>query len=230
MALAELATASYVSIESYRRNGDAVRTPVWIVQEAGLLYCWTMLSSGKVKRIRRNSKVKLAACDARGKIRGDWVEASARVLDGDAEIKAQAKAHAAEVWLEVFALSRPAGAARKGQRRHRFRAARRKLKRPRRRSDMVRYRIEMTIELPRDRVIELFDSFDNLKKWQKALLEVEHLSGEPGEPGAKTRLVYAMGKRKMVMTETILTRNLPDEFSGTYDAWGAQQHQSEFLL
>ena len=86
-----LAAAEYVSIESYRRDGDAARTPVWIVQEAGLLYCWTMLSSGKVKRIRRNSKVRLAACDARGKIRGDWVEANARVLDSDAEIKAQAK-------------------------------------------------------------------------------------------------------------------------------------------
>ena len=94
---------------------------------------------------------------------------------------------------------------------------------------MVRYRIEMTIELPRDRVIELFDSFDNLKKWQKALLEVEHLSGDPGEPGAKTRLVYAMGKRKMVMTETILTRNLPDEFSGTYDAWGAHNINRNFF-
>ena len=73
---------------------------------------------------------------------------------------------------------------------------------------------------PDERVIELFDSFENLKQWQEGLEEIEHLSGESGQPGAKTRLVYNMGKRKMEMIETILTRNMPDEFSGTYDAPG----------
>ena len=62
-----------------------------MVAEGGLLYCWTMASSGKVKRIRRDSRVKLAPCDARGKIRGDWLDAHARVLQSDADIAAQAK-------------------------------------------------------------------------------------------------------------------------------------------
>ena len=86
-----LAAADFVSIESYRRNGAGVRTPVWIVEEGGRLYCWTMASSGKVKRIRNNAGVKLAPCDARGAILGEWIEADARVLDGAADIKAQAK-------------------------------------------------------------------------------------------------------------------------------------------
>ena len=74
--------------------------------------------------------------------------------------------------------------------------------------------------LPRARVIELFDSFENLKEWQESLVSYEPISGEPGQPGAKTRLLYDMGRRRMEMIETIITRNLPDEFTGTYDASG----------
>ncbi len=84
----------------------------------------------------------------------------------------------------------------------------------------MRYESEIIINLPRTRVIELFDSFDNLKKWQEGLISYDHLSGEPGEPGAKTRLLYNMGRRRMEMIETIIERNLPDEFSATYDASG----------
>lgn len=84
----------------------------------------------------------------------------------------------------------------------------------------MRYKIDITIDLPRDRVIELFDSFENLKKWQEGLISYEHISGEAGKSGAKTRLSYDMGRRKMEMIETIIVRDLPDEFSGTYDASG----------
>ena len=84
----------------------------------------------------------------------------------------------------------------------------------------MRYESEIIINLPRTRVIELFDSFDNLKKWQEGLISYDHLSGEPGQPGAKTRLLYDMGRRRMEMIETIIERNLPDEFSATYDASG----------
>ena len=84
----------------------------------------------------------------------------------------------------------------------------------------MRYKTEVLINLPRARVIELFDSFENLKKWQEGLVSIEHISGDPGQPGAKTRLLYDMGRRRMEMIETIIERNLPDEFSGTYDASG----------
>lgn len=84
----------------------------------------------------------------------------------------------------------------------------------------MRYKTEVLINLPRARVIELFDSFENLKKWQEGLVSFEHISGAPGQPGAKTRLLYDMGRRRMEMIETIIERNLPDEFSGTYDASG----------
>ncbi|MAS36706.1 MAG: hypothetical protein CL610_22065 [Anaerolineaceae bacterium] len=84
----------------------------------------------------------------------------------------------------------------------------------------MQYTTEITINLPRQRVIELFDDPDSLQKWQPGLKSFEHLSGEPGQPGAKSKLVYDMNGRKIEMIETITRRDLPDEFSGTYDAPG----------
>lgn len=81
----------------------------------------------------------------------------------------------------------------------------------------MKYTVSVDLDLSRDRVIELFDSTENLYKWQKGLQSFEHLSGEPGQEGAKSKLIFKMGKRDMEMIETITRRNLPDEFTGTYD-------------
>ena len=82
---------------------------------------------------------------------------------------------------------------------------------------MKPYTVEIEINLPRDRVIELFDNPDNLFKWQTGLQSFEHLSGEPGQPGARSRLVYQNGKHRIELIETVTERNLPDAFSGTYE-------------
>ena len=84
----------------------------------------------------------------------------------------------------------------------------------------MKYTREVTIDLPRDRVIELFDDADNLTKWQEGLQAFEHVSGEPGQPGAKSRLVYDHRGRRFELIETITERNLPDEFSGIYETDG----------
>ncbi len=84
----------------------------------------------------------------------------------------------------------------------------------------MRYSCTLELALPRDKVIALFDDPDNLAKWQEGLVSFEPLSGTPGEPGAKSRLTYKMGKRTVVMTETVTERNLPETFSGTYEADG----------
>jgi uncharacterized membrane protein len=84
----------------------------------------------------------------------------------------------------------------------------------------MEYAVELTIDLPRERVIELFDDPDNLPKWQEGLRSFEHISGELGQPGAKSRLLYDMGRRQVEMMETIEVRSLPDEFTGTYVADG----------
>ena len=84
----------------------------------------------------------------------------------------------------------------------------------------MKYTCELLVNLPRQRMIELFDNPDNMRKWQPGLVSFEHLSGEPGQPGAKSKLLYDMNGRKMEMVETIVNRELPDIFTGTYDADG----------
>ena len=82
------------------------------------------------------------------------------------------------------------------------------------------YSVSVEINLPRDRVIELFDNPDNMPKWQPSLQSFKHLSGDPGQPGATSELIYKMGKRDIVMIETITERNLPQNFAGTYETKG----------
>lgn len=84
----------------------------------------------------------------------------------------------------------------------------------------MRYTIELDLDVPRSKVIEYFDNPDNMSKWQPDLVSFEHVSGEQGQAGAKSNLVYRMGKREIEMLETITERNLPDTFSGTYEAKG----------
>lgn len=84
----------------------------------------------------------------------------------------------------------------------------------------MKYSISIEINKPRTRVIELFDNADNLKEWQPGLVSFEHVSGEPGQVGAKSRLQYKMGKREIEMIETITENNLPERFCGTYEADG----------
>tara|TARA_R110002051_G_scaffold130040_1_gene203782 strand:- start:425 stop:862 length:438 start_codon:yes stop_codon:yes gene_type:complete len=84
----------------------------------------------------------------------------------------------------------------------------------------MKYTVSIDIDSPLDRVIELFDNPDNLKEWMEGLQSFEHLSGTPGEVGARSKLVYKMGKRNVEMIETVTVRKLPKEFSGTYEAEG----------
>lgn len=84
----------------------------------------------------------------------------------------------------------------------------------------MKYSCEVTINKPIGEVITKFDNFENLKHWMEGFRSYEHLSGTSGEPGAKTKLIFQMGKRSIEMIETVTVRNLPYEFSGTYDAKG----------
>lgn len=84
----------------------------------------------------------------------------------------------------------------------------------------MKYTVEVKINLPRERVIQLLDNADNMTKWQEGLVSFEHIEGEEGQVGAKSRMKYIMGKREVEMIETITSRNFPDEFSGTYETKG----------
>ena len=80
-AAAALQGHKYVSLATFRRNGQEVRTPVWFAEQAGKLYVMTRTDSGKFKRIRNQPQVRLAACTMRGKVTGPWADGQARILD-----------------------------------------------------------------------------------------------------------------------------------------------------
>ena len=83
-ATSRFAGHNYLSLESFRKNGQGVATPVWFAEERGILYVYSEAASGKIKRIRNNPRVRVAPCDMRGGLRGDYIEAEARILEGDA--------------------------------------------------------------------------------------------------------------------------------------------------
>lgn len=87
MTLSTLGDAQYIALETFRKNGTGVITPVWVAGENGSLFVWTDADSWKVKRIRNNSRVRLVASDARGNPEGEWIVAAAAVVEAADEIK-----------------------------------------------------------------------------------------------------------------------------------------------
>lgn len=79
--LSQFANQNYLNMESYRKSGEAIRTPLWFVQDGDVLYFYTVAHSFKVKRLKNNPRIRIAPCDMRGNLKGDWVDATARVLD-----------------------------------------------------------------------------------------------------------------------------------------------------
>ena len=69
----------FINLETFKRSGQSVKTPVWFVQEGEILYVWTEATSGKAKRIRKNARVNIAPCKAAGELLGDWMPARAQV-------------------------------------------------------------------------------------------------------------------------------------------------------
>ena len=84
-ALAQFAGQKYLSLETYRKNGDPVRTPVWFVESNGTLYVRTAESTGKYRRILKNPTVRVAPCDMRGNVKGDWAAGEAKIITGEEE-------------------------------------------------------------------------------------------------------------------------------------------------
>ncbi len=93
----------------------------------------------------------------------------------------------------------------------------------------MKYTTEIEIGLPREEMLALLDDPRNMKHWQRGLQSYRQLSGQPGEEGARMELEYQMGKRHLVMVETVLKRNLPEEFHLTYDARGVHNIQKNYF-
>ena len=68
----------YLNLETFRKSGESMKTPVWFTQAGQTIYVLTMANSGKIKRIRNNGRVNIAPCRMDGKLTGTWVPAQAR--------------------------------------------------------------------------------------------------------------------------------------------------------
>lgn len=79
--LSDLSKFKYIAIETFRKNGAGVRTPIWFIIYRGLIYFRTDVNSGKVKRIRNNPHVRIAPCDIRGNLKGNWFDGKVKFAD-----------------------------------------------------------------------------------------------------------------------------------------------------
>ena len=77
----------YLNLETFRKNGQGVKTPVWFAQEGEFLYVWTQRGTGKAKRVRNNGTVNIAPCTASGGLLGEWVPAYATADETPAAVK-----------------------------------------------------------------------------------------------------------------------------------------------
>jgi uncharacterized protein len=77
---AEIQRQNYISLTTFRKSGAPVRTPVWFAEQNGKLYVMTRSDSGKFKRLRNNTQVRIAPCTIRGKVTGAEYSAVARIL------------------------------------------------------------------------------------------------------------------------------------------------------
>ena len=109
-AIGQFAEAKYLNLETFRKTGVGVRTPVWFAQDVchtqpniTVFYIYSESTAGKVKRVRNNSKVRLTPCTIRGSVRGAWIDGRARICGG------QDAAHAQELLRQKYGLLKIVG-------------------------------------------------------------------------------------------------------------------------
>jgi PPOX class probable F420-dependent enzyme len=72
--------ARHIALTTYRSSGAGVTTPVWFARHGDQLYVFTLVHSGKVKRLRHTARVMLAACTMRGRLNGPTIPGAARFV------------------------------------------------------------------------------------------------------------------------------------------------------
>ena len=98
--LTPFAHQKYLNLETYRKTGEPVATPVWFAEEHGTFYIYSLAHAGKVKRICRNPKVRIVPCDAGGHPKGAWIEARARILDARGAARGHALLNQKYGWMK----------------------------------------------------------------------------------------------------------------------------------
>ena len=86
--LGQFGGQKYISLETFKKNGQGVKTPAWFVLHENAFYMYTEADSWKVKRIRNNPRVRVAVCNIRGDIKGPWLDATASLIEGEERLAA----------------------------------------------------------------------------------------------------------------------------------------------
>ena len=90
----------FLNLETFRKSGVGVKTPVWFVEEGDAFYIWTEANSWKAKRIRNNSAVKVVPSTASGEPTGEWVDAHAT-----ADASSEALEHVNQLMKKKYGLA-----------------------------------------------------------------------------------------------------------------------------
>lgn len=64
-----------MNLETFRQNGEGVKTPVWLVLDGETIYVRTIDNSWKVQRLRKNPDVRIVPSDRVGVPLGEWAPA-----------------------------------------------------------------------------------------------------------------------------------------------------------
>ena len=81
--LEQLLDQKYINLETYKKDGTPIRTPVWFVIDNDLVYVITRDSTGKVKRLRNNQDVRIVLCSFKGEPKSEWIKGKAENITGD---------------------------------------------------------------------------------------------------------------------------------------------------
>jgi len=79
--LTQFLDQKYINLETYKKNGQVVQTPVWFVLDAGVIYVRTDKNSGKVKRAQNNPNVHLMPCNIKGRPKGEWIDGTIQIAN-----------------------------------------------------------------------------------------------------------------------------------------------------
>ncbi|WP_172582822.1 PPOX class F420-dependent oxidoreductase [Subtercola boreus] len=100
--LTQLSGEKFASLTTFRKTGVGVPTPVWVARDGDALIVVTPSESGKVKRLRNNSRVELAPCNRTGKVPEGALptEGVAEILDAPADVERLTRAFREKYGLE----------------------------------------------------------------------------------------------------------------------------------
>ena len=92
-AFAPVENAKTILLTTYKRDGTAVGTPVSIAFDGDRAFFRSYDKAWKTKRLRRDSRVRIAPATLRGKPTGSAIQARATLLEGEqARVAARALA------------------------------------------------------------------------------------------------------------------------------------------